>query len=55
MALSARIKGIEPSRTAHFAAEVARLRAKGTPVLNLAIGEPHEPVANTIVAATRDA
>ena len=55
MAFSARIDGIAPSRTAHFAAEVARLRAAGAPVLNLAIGEPHDPVAKDIVAATRDA
>ena len=55
MELSARIGNIEPSRTAHFADLVAGLRAKGEQVINLAIGEPHEPAADTIITATRDA
>jgi len=55
MKLSTRINSIEPSRTAHFAALAARLRAEGEEVLNLAIGEPHDPVADEIIAATRNA
>lgn len=55
MALSTRIGNIEPSKTAQFADRVAGLRAKGAKVINLAIGEPHEPAADTIITATREA
>ncbi len=55
MELSARIGKIKPSRTAHFADQVAELRAKGERVINLAIGEPHDPPADEIVSATREA
>jgi aspartate aminotransferase len=50
--LSERINAIEPSRTTQFAAQIDMLRAKGKTVLNLAIGEPHDPVANEIITAT---
>jgi len=52
MELSARSINIEPSRTAHFAALVARMSAEGKKVVNLAIGEPHDPVSGRILSAT---
>ncbi len=55
MMLSKRIRQAAPSRTAHFAALVAKLRSQGEPIINLAIGEPHAPVSETIIAATRHA
>ncbi len=55
MEFSERIGHIEPSRTAHFADLVARLRAKGEKVINLAIGEPPDPAADKIVTATQAA
>jgi len=55
MEVSARIGNIEPSRTTHFANLVARMRAAGDKVIDLAIGEPHNPVAPEIINATQEA
>jgi len=55
MEISARIGNIEPSRTAHFANLVDGMRAAGNEVINLAIGEPHDPVAPEILTATQEA
>jgi len=55
MEFSARIGKTKPSRTDPFADQVAELRAKGERVINLAIGEPHDPTADEIVSATREA
>ena len=55
MELSARTVTIEPSRTAHFAALAARMSAEGKKVVNLAIGEPHDPVSGRIISATCNA
>ena len=55
MALSTRIGDIAASRTAHLAALVASMYAEGKKVVNLAIGEPHDPVAPEIIAATGEA
>jgi aspartate aminotransferase len=55
MELSTRIGTIEPSRTAHFAELVKKMRAAGERVISLAIGEPHDPVAAAITSATATA
>jgi len=55
MEVAARIGNIEPSRTTHFANLVAEMHAAGERVINLAIGEPHNPVAPEIISATQEA
>lgn len=55
MEISARSVNIEPSRTAQLANLVAGMRAVGEEIINLAIGEPHDPVAPEILTATQEA
>ncbi len=55
MKLSDRIGCVEPSKTAQFAALVSEMRARGENIINLAIGEPHDPVAKEILTATQGA
>lgn len=55
MQLSRRIGFVEASKTAHFAALVSKMRGRGENIINLAIGEPHDPVAKKIITATQNA
>ena len=55
MQLSDRIECVEASKTAHFAALVSKMRGRGEDIVNLAIGEPHDPVSREIIAATQSA